>query len=144
MIRPARAEDANELSELMTQLGYDAAAPTIADRLRRRDARREVFVALCNDRVVGWAAVSVDEPFVEGFSAQLEGLVVEERARGGGIGAQLLSAAEEWARARCCSEMRVWSNVIRERAHAFYAREGYRTVKAQYLFRKTLTETNST
>jgi GNAT superfamily N-acetyltransferase len=138
MIRSAKPPDAEVLSELMTQLGYGVAAETIADRLARREPRREVLVATYDDRVVGWAAVSVDEPFVEGFSAQLEGLVVDESARSRGVGAQLLNAAEEWARERGCREIRVWSNVVRKRAHAFYERAGYKTVKSQYLFRKQL------
>ena len=138
VIRPAQSKDAGVLSGLMKQLGYDVAAAAIADRLARRDGRREVLVAIRDDRVVGWAAVSVDEPFVEGFTAQLEGLVVDESVRSRGVGAQLLDAAEAWARARGCQELRVWSNVIRARAHAFYARREYTTIKAQYLFGKKL------
>ncbi len=44
------------------------------------------------------------------------GLVVDEAIRGAGIGAQLLAAAEVWARERGCTEMRVHSNVVRNRA----------------------------
>lgn len=36
--------------------------------------------------------------------------------------------------------MRVRSNVIRERAHRFYEREGYARIKAQAVFRKQLTK----
>lgn len=122
----------------MSQLGYDVSAPTIAERLQRREERREVLVATSAGRVVGWAAVCADEPFVEGFGAHLEGLVVEESVRSLGIGARLIVAAERWARARGCAEMRVQSNVVRERAHAFYQGHGYATIKAQYHLRKRL------
>ena len=137
MIRPAGAANAAEISRLMKQLGYDVAAEAIADRLRRL-ASREVFVALDGERVVGWAAVCADEPFVEGLGAHLEGLVVDEALRSSGIGASLLDAAEAWARQRGCDELRVHSNVVRERAHAFYRERGYGTVKAQIYFRKRL------
>jgi len=121
----------------MTQLGYSVAAAELRLRLARRNDRREVFVAECND-VAGWAAVSIDETFVEGFGAQLEGLVVDQSCRSRGIGKLLLEAAESWARERGCREMRVLSNVLRERAHPFYHRNGYETIKAQYNLRKEL------
>lgn len=122
----------------MVQLGYDVAASALSERLKRRDDRREVFVAEADEGVLGWAAVSADEPFVEGFGAHLEGLVVDERIRSRGIGKELLDAVERWARYRGCGEMRVLSNVVRERARAFYQRNGYATVKAQHNFRKRL------
>jgi GNAT superfamily N-acetyltransferase len=122
----------------MHQLGYDVPATALAERLRRRGERREIFVAVLAGRVVGWTAVSTDEPFVEGFGAELEGLVVDEAARSAGVGRALLEAAQEWARERGCTEMRVKSNVVRERAHEFYHRHGYDAIKRQYHFRKPL------
>jgi 3-phenylpropionate/trans-cinnamate dioxygenase ferredoxin component len=137
-IRPARLEDAQRIAGLMLQLGYDESVDAIADRLQRRGAQREVFVAALGDGVIGWAAVRADEPFVEGFGAYLEGLVVDEAARSQGTGARLLDAAEAWARERECAEIRVQSNVVRKRAHAFYERQGYVTIKSQYQLRKPL------
>ncbi len=121
----------------MHQLGYDVAADSIEDRLRRRDSR-EIFVAVRDQRVIGWAAVCVEETFVDGLGAHLDGLVVDEAVRSSGIGARLLEAAEAWARARGCAEMRVHSNVVRQRAHEFYRRHGYVTIKTQSNFRKPL------
>jgi len=63
--------------------------------------------------------------------ALLEGFVVDEAARSRGIGAALLEAVESRARERGCAEIRVQSNVLRERAHSFYERNGYVKVKAQ-------------
>jgi GNAT superfamily N-acetyltransferase len=65
-------------------------------------------------------------------------LVVDEAVRSRGAGARLLDAAEAWARERGCAEMRVQSNVVRERAHTFYERHGYATIKAQYKLLKPL------
>ena len=137
-VRSASPNQADDLSTLMSQLGYDVPAPTLGERLRRRGERREVLVALLGDRIVGWTAVATGEPFVEGFGAELEGLVVDEATRGAGVGAALLEAAEAWARDRGCTEMRVKSNVVRERAHEFYQRHGYAEIKKQYHFRKSL------
>ncbi len=122
----------------MNQLGYDVSVAEIGERLRRREERRVVLVATRGDRIAGWAAVCTDEPFVEGFGAHLEGLVVDETVRSRGVGAHLMEAVEAWARKRGCNEMRVQSNVVRRRAHAFYERHGYATIKSQYHLRKTL------
>src|SRR5450432_3260467 len=127
-IRAARAEDAVILAELATQLGY----PTDAAQMRGRLARvqdthaGEVFVAIDHqDRVLGWTHVVPrlqleDVPF-----AELAGLVVEADVRGGGAGALLLRAAEDWARAQGFAQLRVRSNVVRDRAHRFYLRGCY-------------------
>jgi GNAT superfamily N-acetyltransferase len=141
-VRRARPGDAEPIAALMKQLGYDVPASAIAQRLQRLGERRDVFVATYGDgeRVAGWAALFVDEPFVEGFGAFLEGFVVDEAVRSRGIGAVLLEAVEARARERGCSEIRVQSNVLRERAHSFYERHGYVKVKAQYRLRKPLSQ----
>jgi GNAT superfamily N-acetyltransferase len=137
-VRRAHPEDAEPIAALMAQLGYDVPAPAITARLERLGERRDVLVAIDGERVVGWAALSVDEPFVEGFGAFLEGFVVDETARSRGIGATLLEAVEARARERGCGEIRVQSNVLRERAHSFYERNGYTKVKSQFQLRKPL------
>jgi GNAT superfamily N-acetyltransferase len=55
-----------------------------------------------------------------------------------GAGARLLEVAEEWSRKQGCRSMSVRSNVIRERAHKFYERQGYEHYKSQKAFRKSL------
>ena len=86
-IGAARLDDAREIAVLMNQLGYDVSVAEIGERLRRREERRAVLVATRGDRIAGWAAVCTDEPFVEGFGAHLEGLVVDGTVRSRGVGA---------------------------------------------------------
>jgi GNAT superfamily N-acetyltransferase len=134
-VRRARPDDAEAIAALMTQLGYDVPAPAVTARLQHLGERRDVFVAIDDERVVGWAALAIDEAFVEG-------LVVDEAARSRGIGVALLEAVEARARERGCATIRVQSNVLRERAHSFYERNGYLKVKAQYQLRKALSQRN--
>ena len=49
-----------------------------------------------------------------------------------------MAAAEAWAAARGYDVMRLWSNVVRERAHRFYEELGYEHVKTSKVFRKAL------
>lgn len=141
LIRRARSSDALRLSELSSELGYPATPAEIAGRLRRLKAAspNALFVAESPDaKVVGWAHVSVTHLLEAGTRAELNGLIVAEGERSLGAGARLLEAAEEWARKHGCPVMSVRSNVIRERAHKFYERQGYEHYKTQKAFRKAL------
>lgn len=52
------------------------------------------------------------------------------------MGAALLAAAEAWAARQGLDEVILRSNVVRERAHGFYVREGYEQAQTSHQFRK--------
>jgi len=137
-IRVGQAADAFAIAALMEQLGYPVAAAQIKERLARLAEHRVVFVAAADCAIVGWASVCADETLVDGLEACIEGFVVDERSRSRGIGLRLLHSAEQWAREHGCANLVVRSNVVRTRAHAFYERNGFATIKAQCFFRKRL------
>ena len=140
-IRRARISDAPQLAELSSQLGYPTTAVEITKRMRKLKpaSQNALFVAESLDTgVTGWTHVSVTHLVEVGTRAELNGLIVAEGQRGLGAGARLLEAAEDWARKNGCPSMSVRSNVIRERAHKFYERQGYEHYKTQKAFRKTL------
>jgi len=142
-IRRARRGDAERIAQLSGELGYPASAAQVATRLRQLTpvSKHAVFVAESPDAatgVVGWVHVSVAHLLESDIRAEVNGLVVAEGQRSAGAGAKLLEAAEEWARRRGCRGMNVRSNVIRERAHGFYERNGYEHYKTQKAFRKPL------
>ena len=140
-IRRARSSDAARLAVLSGELGYPATTSEMKSRLRRLKpaSGNAVFVAEDNQReVVGWLHVSVSHLLEVPLRAEVNTLVVAEANRGAGAGAQLLEAAEDWARKKECLNVSVRSNVLRERAHAFYERHGYEHYKTQKAFRKPL------
>ena len=141
-VRNAKRGDVAQIARLCGELGYPATPAQIAARLRRLTpaARHAVFVAESADGagVVGWLHVSVSNLLESDVRAEVNGLIVAEGQRSAGAGAKLLQAAEKWARKRDCGAMNVRSNVIRERAHKFYEREGYEHYKTQKAFRKAL------
>ena len=142
-IRRGRRGDAERIAQLSGELGYPASAAQVATRLRQLTpvSKHAVFVAESPDAatgVVGWVHVSVAHLLESDIRAEVNGLVVAEGQRSAGAGAKLLEAAEEWARRRGCRGMNVRSNVIRERAHKFYERQGYEHYKTQKAFRKAL------
>ena len=139
-IRPARASDVPRLAELSGELGY----PTSAKEMRHRFARikppssHAVFVAEFERNVIGWIHVGITPLLEVALRAEVNGLIVADGQRSLGAGAKLLNAAEAWARKKKCTGMSVRSNVIRDRAHAFYERQGYIQYKTQKAFRKPL------
>ena len=142
-IRRARRGDAERIAQLSGELGYPATAAQVATRLRqlKPTSKHAVFVAESPDAatgLIGWVHVSVALLLESDMRAEVNGLIVAEGQRSAGAGAKLLEAAEEWARRRGCRGMNVRSNVIRERAHGFYERNGYEHYKTQKAFRKAL------
>ena len=139
-IRQIRAEDAEVAARLSTELGYPVDAPAVLERMQQiaGDRNRAVLVACLKGEVVGWIDLSVEYHLQSEPAALIGGLVVSEAVRGRGIGRQLCVAAENWARGLGIARLRVRSNVVRERAHAFYLRDGYTRVKTSAVFEKRL------
>jgi GNAT superfamily N-acetyltransferase len=140
-IRRAKNADAPRLAELAGQLGYPTTPAQLRERFRRIHpaSQHAIFVAESDsDGVIGWLHVSRQPLLEEELRAEVNGLVVADGQRSLGAGARLLAAAEEWACKRGCKRMSVRSNVLRERAHKFYERNGYEHYKTQKSFRKPL------
>jgi GNAT superfamily N-acetyltransferase len=140
-IRKARQTDATRIAELSGQLGYPTTARQMAVRLKRALGAREGACFVAEEQgqgVIGWIHVSVTPLLEVERRAEVNGLVVDEKVRRRGAGRKLLEAGEKWARKMGCPGMSVRSNVIRDRAHAFYLRAGYEHYKTQKAFRKAL------
>ena len=140
-IRHATIADARRLAELSRTLGYLATPDAIAVRLERLLARPEEVVLVAErfpDDVVGWLHGSEQELLESGRRCEIQGLVVDPRARGCGVGRRLVSAVEEWAAARGLEQMAVRSSIARSESHPFYERLGYVRTKTQHAYRKRL------
>ena len=140
-IRLAMPDDAEELAKLSGQLGYPTDAAAMLRRLDGVTSHHAGVVLVALDpqgRVAGFAHAEARRLLIAEPFAELAALVVSEAARGQHIGSALLAAAEAWAREQGFANMRVRSNVIRERAHRFYLREGYVEKKRQAVFLKQL------
>ena len=97
-IRPMTAADASVVADLTTQLGYPTSPTETTERISVLLARPDdhsVLVAEEDGRAVGWVHVAIYTSLESGRVATIGGLVVDEGHRSGGIGAQLLAAAEE-------------------------------------------------
>lgn len=75
-----------------------------------------------------------------GRRAEITGLVVDESARGQGVGRRLVEGVEAWATGRGLGVLAVRSNVMRSESHPFYERMGFARVKTQHAYRKQLSQ----
>jgi len=138
-VREALLSDAPRIAALSVQLGYEVPVAHIEEHLRTLHDNQAVLVAVVpRVGVVGWVGLAEHRSVTSSRRADIEGLVVEDEYRGHRIGETLVHAAEEWARRRGCTTLRLLSNVVRERAHAFYQRLGYDVLKTEYVFQKSL------
>lgn len=140
VIRSADLSEGPRLNQLFTQLGYPVPE---ADFLRRlavilKDPAQTIIVAGPVGAPVAFAHVQRLILLEADRRAELLALVVDETQRSLGLGARLLAAAEAWVRSQDCTTLIVRSNVMRDRAHAFYAGHGYLQIKSQHLFHKSL------
>ncbi len=128
-IRQATLADADAIFGLLEQLGssfrpdrssFDEA---FGDVVREEDDRI-LYVADRGSVVVGYALTIVVRPlYTNGLSAELQELVVDENARGVGIGSQLVTMVEAECRLRGARQLTVASS----RGAAFYERLDYRS-----------------
>jgi GNAT superfamily N-acetyltransferase len=135
------AADADRVADLITQLGYPATGQQIAKRFERIDGQSNQILLVADEegQAVAWIHVAA-HPYLENdASAEILGFVVADGYRSRGIGKALVASAEAWASALGCEVVRVRSRIVRDRAHAFYERNGFQRVKTQHCFEKGLT-----
>jgi aminoglycoside 6'-N-acetyltransferase I len=101
-------------------------------------------ILLCiypGEEICGFVEVSL-RTWAEGCQTSpvgyLEGWYVAEHARGQGVGAQLTLAAEEWARAKGCTEMASDTELDNHVSQIAHQHLGYELVERLACFRKSL------
>jgi GNAT superfamily N-acetyltransferase len=140
-IRQAAASDIPQLNELFrNDLGYkECSLQVVENQFAGLDHSREaVFVAECDGRIAG--VIHVEKYNVLYFPpmANLLALAVASDFRRHGIGSELLTQAETWARQNGITCMRLNSGSSRTQAHEFYRAKGYVDDKTQRRFIKEL------
>ncbi|MBD8214320.1 GNAT family N-acetyltransferase [Erwinia persicina] len=127
-IRLAESKDAFALSALLAELGYADTAPFIERRLAQLmiDETERLLIAEHGDTVLGFLSLHfIPQLALAGDFARISYFCIAEGERSKGAGQQLLQHAEQLARQRACDRMEVHCHQRREKANAFYAREGY-------------------
>lgn len=141
MIRKAEMKDYLDIARLSGVLGYPISEVAVKKNLARilKDADHEFLVFELGKRVTAFIEAEIYAPvYAEQVMLNVLGLVVDEKNQGQGIGAQLLNALEEKAKAREIKVIRLNSGVQRHETHQFYEHQGYTSNHSQKRFLKFL------
>ncbi len=141
IIRQASTSDIPQMNELFrNDLGYtDCTLQVVENQFASLDLTHEaVFVAESDGRIAG--VIHIEKYNVLYFPpmANLLGITVASDFRRQGIGSALLKQAEDWARQKGITCMRLNSGSNRTQAHEFYRAQGYADEKTQLRFIKKL------
>lgn len=136
-IREAKPKDAEAMAVLIVTLGYEVTAADIRTRLTAlRKAGLHALVAE-KGKLTGVLTTAITRVLHRPKPVgRISMLVVDEKARGAGIGTALVAEAEKRLAAAGCGLIEVTSNRKRLRAHTFYERLGYE--RTSYRFFKPL------
>jgi len=141
-IRRAESGDAEAIARLSGELGYPAQARAVSARLALLASRADEAVLVAEEReggaIAGWIQISEVRSLESEPWAEIRGLVVGRCFRRWGTGRALVENAERWARERELCALRVRTNVLREEARRFYPAVGFRLVKTQDTWTKSL------
>ncbi|MEG1485865.1 GNAT family N-acetyltransferase [Lactococcus sp.] len=141
MIRKVEMRDVSDITRLAGVLGYPISESIVKNNMSRilNDEKQEFLVFDNGNQVVGFIeAETYDAVYSKEIMFNVLGLVVDAQEQGHGIGAQLLSALEENAKARGINVIRLNSGVQRHEAHQFYEHQGYTSNHSQKRFLKVL------
>jgi N-acetylglutamate synthase-like GNAT family acetyltransferase len=129
-IRKPTLNDATILTDLLDQLGYKMALPTLLENMQSymEDPDRALLIAEKEGKVVGCIAIDIAQTFHRPEKhMRVVSLVVDRAHKRKGIGKLLLKEAEELAKQRGCWVIEVTSSIRRQRegTHDFYLNNGY-------------------
>lgn len=138
-ITNAAMADRQAIVALMAALDYAGTEDFIETRLAQLLAHPDaaLLVATAGDDVLGVLSLHfLPQLALASDICRIRYFCVDDRARDAGVGQRLLAQGEALARQRGCDRLEVHCHSRRERAHAFYRREGF--VEAPKYFAKSL------
>ena len=135
IIRDARPADIPTVWRLIGQLAGAPDEAEFRNRFERVSATsgHRIIVAEVDRAVVGVLHVFERPALEKPCEAVVQALVVDDAARGRGIGEVLMREAEAWATGRGLAATSLYTRTDRDRAHAFYERIGYRLKATSHL-----------
>lgn len=135
-IREIWVEDAGQIVALSEQLGYTMSLTDTQKQIEEivESKSDKAFVAIDRGKIIGWMHVFYTSRLESKSFCEIGGLVVDENCRGRGVGKLLVEQAKQWCLAKGCEKLKVRSNVIRDKAHAFYLSCNFNDAKEQKVF----------
>lgn len=127
--------DLSTVGALSDQLGYPVELNDLIARFETLIKLPNHALIVCGGKTVtGWIHLEAVNDLIEETKVEIKALVVDQNERSKGTGSLLVDAAREWAKTYGSNTIYLSCNIIRDRAHAFYEREGFSKVKTSHFF----------
>ncbi len=144
-IREGRLEDAVEIASLLSQLDYPCTADFVERKLLRLMNHPDALIIVAVDdenALVGFVSLHfIPQIALAGDFCRISYFCVSQQQRSLGIGRRLEAEIVRIAKVRGCDRIEVHCHIRRQRAHGFYAKQGYQE-NPKYLL-KMLTASDS-
>ena len=139
-IKEIQLSDAAGIQQISQEdLGYECSLSLVEEKIKSLNTNREQVFVACKDNIVsGYIHVEKYDTLYFETMCNVLGLAVKKEFQKMGIGKQLLSAGENWAKENGIKYMRVNSGISRVEAHQFYKHMGYESEKEQLRFIKKI------
>lgn len=144
MIRQAGINDSRVVAELAILLWPDNEVNDLEKEMINSITSEDgaVFIYYDENTPVGFAQCSLRYDYVEGTESSpvgyLEGIYVKDEYRNRGIGKELLTQCEEWAKSKGCSEFASDCELDNTESLKFHLKLGFEEANRIICFRKNL------
>ncbi len=127
--------DLSVVGALSDQLGYPLEMSDLKARFEKISTLPHHALLVSEDETVtGWIHLEAVNDLIKSPRIEIKALVVNENRRGMGTGSSLIQSAVQWAKTYGSNTIYLSCNIMRDRAHAFYEREGFVKVKTSHFF----------
>jgi len=140
-IRRGAMEDCEGITNLCEQLGFPSSTEVVFKRLSfiMNNSDHDLFVVEnAEGKIAGWIHVFLSITPYTDLVTEVGGLVINDADREQGIGRMLIQQAEQWAKSKQTTAVRIRSNVKRVESHIFYKAVGYEEIKKQVNYFKSI------
>ncbi|MFH4576664.1 GNAT family N-acetyltransferase [Vibrio diabolicus] len=137
VVRAAQKDDAEIISSLLVQLGYDTEPSKIEILVSlAASGSDKIFVGVLNGKVIAVMSVIFFNYFPSAEKlCRITSIVVDRASRGTGIGSKLVDYAKSVALAEKCSVLEVTTSLRREKTQTFYESIGFKKTSYKYVQR---------
>ncbi len=121
---------------LSAELGYPGTREDLINRFEiiRGLKNHALFVSSSDRGTNGFIHLEAVDDLIEERKVEIKALVVNENERSHGIGHELIKSSVEWAKLFGVHTLYLNCNILRNRTHSFYEREGFKKVKTSHFF----------
>jgi GNAT superfamily N-acetyltransferase len=135
-IRQMAETDVRVVTMLSQQLGYPLSEEQILQNLKAvlESKDHDAFVAVHENKVVGWIGVAQAILIVVPAYCEINGLVIDQYYRGKGIGKMLIGKAKQWGKEKGLNKLKLRCNMKRTETHLFYQHMNFIETKQQKTF----------